>query len=227
MGYRGKVAEQRRARELRAQAWTLQDIATELGVSKSSVSVWVRDVEFVPNPRRAGRRRSPSRLQLAKQEEIEALLAEGRERIGRLTEREFLVAGTALYAGEGTKADGKVGFTNTNPELVAFFLAWLRHFWTIDERRLRLWLYLHEGLDLDSANGYWSVLTGIPLSQFGKPYRAAPDPTARRSKHEMGCPRVSYSCTSTHRAVMGLVSALLSCDLASFRGSSTGRALGC
>jgi transcriptional regulator with XRE-family HTH domain len=45
MGYRGKVAEQERARELRAEAWALVEIANELGVSKSSVSLWVRDVE--------------------------------------------------------------------------------------------------------------------------------------------------------------------------------------
>jgi hypothetical protein len=35
MGYGGKATEQHRARELRAQSWTLQDIATELNVSKS------------------------------------------------------------------------------------------------------------------------------------------------------------------------------------------------
>ena len=39
MGYRGKVRQQERARELRAQAWTLLEIANELGVSKSSVSL--------------------------------------------------------------------------------------------------------------------------------------------------------------------------------------------
>jgi len=50
VGYRGKVEEHARARELRAQGLTLLDIATELGVSKSSVSVWVRDVEFTPSP---------------------------------------------------------------------------------------------------------------------------------------------------------------------------------
>ena len=44
----GKVEEQGRARELRADAWTLKDIADELGVSKSSVSLWVRDVDFEP-----------------------------------------------------------------------------------------------------------------------------------------------------------------------------------
>ena len=45
MGYRGKVEEQERARVLRARNMTLQDIATELGVSRSSVSLWVRDAQ--------------------------------------------------------------------------------------------------------------------------------------------------------------------------------------
>jgi len=48
MGYRGKVEEQERARDMRARNMTLQDIATELGVAKSSVSLWVRDVPFTP-----------------------------------------------------------------------------------------------------------------------------------------------------------------------------------
>jgi transcriptional regulator with XRE-family HTH domain len=51
VGYRGKVVEQERARELRALGWTLLDIARELGVAKSSVSLWVRDVAFEPRPR--------------------------------------------------------------------------------------------------------------------------------------------------------------------------------
>ncbi len=51
MGYRGKVEEQERARDMRARNMTLQDIATELGVSKSSVSLWVRDVPFTPSKR--------------------------------------------------------------------------------------------------------------------------------------------------------------------------------
>ena len=37
MGYRGKVEERERARELRADGWTLADIAEELSVSKYAV----------------------------------------------------------------------------------------------------------------------------------------------------------------------------------------------
>lgn len=78
MGYRGKVREQQRARELRARGWTLARIADELGVAKSSVSAWVRDVEFVPGSRTAARRRAPNALQRRKQREIDELLEAGR-----------------------------------------------------------------------------------------------------------------------------------------------------
>jgi hypothetical protein len=83
----------------------------------------------------------------------------------------------------------------------------------VDEGRLRIKLYLHEDLDLDAVNDFWSELTGIPISQFNKPYRAVADPSIRVTKHPMGCPGVAYSCTATHRAIMGLVQALLSCDV--------------
>ena len=210
MGYRGKLAERQQARDLRRTGLPLAEIAARLGVSKSSVSLWVRDVAFEPRPPvTRGRRRAPNALQRRKQAEIDRLLEEGRARIGRLSEREFLVAGVALYAGEGSKGDGSVRFVNSDPRMVALFCSWLRHFYEIDESRLRLSLYLHQGLDLSAATAYWSALTGIPESQFRKPYRAVPDPSIRRAKHVHGCITVSYSCSTTHRSIMGLVSALL------------------
>jgi hypothetical protein len=210
MGYRGKLAERQQARQLRGTGLPLAEIAARLGVSKSSVSLWVRDVGFVPLPRvTRGRRRAPNALQRRRQAEINRLLEEGRARIGRLSEREFLVAGVALYAGEGSKRDGAVKFANTDPRMIAFFCAWLRRFFEVDEARLRVRLYLHEGLDLPASIAFWSGLTGIPASQFLKPYRAVPDPTIRRAKHVHGCVSIGYSCSATHRSIMGLVAALL------------------
>jgi hypothetical protein len=210
MGYRGKLAEREQARRLRATGLPLAEIAARLGVSRSSVSLWVRDVAFAPRPRvDRGRRRAPNALQRRKQAEIDRLLAEGRRRVGRLSEREFLVAGVALYAGEGAKRDGQILFANSDPRMVAFFCTWLRRFFQIDESRLRVRLYLHEGLDLAASTAYWSRVTGIPPAQFGKPYRADPDPSIRRAKHVHGCVSVGYSCSATHRSIMGLVAGLL------------------
>ncbi len=217
MGYRGKLAERNRARDLRAEGYKLYEIAEQLGVSKSSVSLWVRDVDFVPRDPEYGRRwrpgRKPSSLSLRKQQEIERLLAEGREKMATLSEREHFVAGVALYAGEGSKTDGEVAFTNTNSRMHVFFLDWFRRFFDVDESRLHVRLYLHEGLDLDAALEFWSQLTRVPVSQFWAPYRAKPDPSIRLSKHPMGCPKVSYGCSRTHRTIMGLVNGLLSFEV--------------
>ena len=76
------------------------------------------------------------------------------------------------------------------------FVTWLRRFFEVDEARLRMRLYLHEGLDLEAAIAFWSELTAIPSIQFRKPYRAVADPTIRRTKHVMGCPAVVYGCTA-------------------------------
>jgi transposase len=214
MGYRGMLAERQQARQLRRTGLPLTEIAARLGVSRSSVSLWVRDVAFEPLPRvPRGRRREPNALQRRKQGEVERLLEEGRVRIGRPSERELLVAGVALYAGEGAKRDGAVKFANTNPRMIAFYCAWLRRFFDVDESRLRARLYLHEGLDLDASVVFWSKLTGIPPAQFLKPYRAVPDPSIRQAKHVHGCVSIDYSCSSTHRSIMGLVVALLGDDV--------------
>ena len=210
MGYGGKVPEQQRARELRAQAWTLQDIATELAVSKSSVSLWVRDVEFTPNPRRRTRAPRPSSLHMRKLVEIEHLNRAGSDQIGQLTQRELLIVGVALYIGEGFKRDGQVGMANTDPQVLHLFVTWLRRCFQIDELKLRVRLYLHEGLDLEAAEQFWSELLGVPRTQFRRAYRAAAGLSRRRAKHINGCPAVSYCDSALHRRVMGLARALSS-----------------
>src|SRR3954447_2712777 len=210
MGYRGKAEQQNQARAMRARDMTLQTIATALGVSKSSVSVWVRDVPFTPSKRRTGPQRRLHPFHEAKLAQIAAFDVEGIERLGELSESAFLVAGVALYAGDGSKGDGQVKFANTDAAMVHFYCAWLRRFFEIDEARLRVRVYLHEGLDLDAAEAHWSELTGVPRSQFRRAYRAVADPSIRRTKHEFGCVYVCYACSATHRRIMGLVRALLS-----------------
>jgi hypothetical protein len=126
MGYRGKVKEHEQARALRAEGKTLAEIAQILSVSKSSVSLWVRDVPFTPSPRNYGPQRRRQPLRERRLREIEKLNREGTARIGELSGQAFLAAGAALYAGEGGKTDGEVNFSNSDPDMVRLFCAWLR-----------------------------------------------------------------------------------------------------
>jgi hypothetical protein len=222
MGYRGKIVEQNRARDLRKLGWTLAEICEELGVSKASASLWCRGVEIdeVELERRRRERflagnegahqRGPNKLQLRKEAQIQAGNEIGRQLISSLSPRDLRIAAVALYAGEGSKTDGAVKFANSDPRMVALFLSWLRDEFEVDEKRLRMNLYLHHGLDLDAAIEFWSAATRIPATQFTKPYRAVADPSIRRAKHPMGCAAVVYACSETHRRLMGMVRALLS-----------------
>jgi hypothetical protein len=208
VGYRGKVDLQLKARALREEGRTLLDIAETLGVSKSSVSLWARDMNIEVRRRKPVARRSNA-LHTAKLEQIAECDRLGVQRIGTLSDEAFLVAGTALYAGEGSKRDGAVSFANTDPAMMRFFAAWLRRFFGVDESRLRVRVYLHEGRDLGAAERFWSDVIGVPPDQFRAPYRARADATIRNNKHEFGCAYLSYSCSRTHREIMGLIRALL------------------
>lgn len=227
MGYGGKIEEQQRARELRSEAWTLDEIAAELGVAKSSVSRWVRGVAFVPKPRNrnaAGHKPHPARVR--KLEQIEAANRRGRERFASLSDDAFFTAGVALYVGEGAKTANTVAMANTDPKVVAFFCSWLRRFFDIDDERLRCHLYLHRNLDLEEAMSFWSDVTGIPADRFYKPYRAELSGGRKRSKHRYGCLTVKYSSADLMKEVLGLCDGLLS-SASAIRGSSAGRATHC
>ena len=208
MGYAGKVVEREQARVLRASGTRLVDIASQLGVSKGTVSTWVRDVPCPPSDIRRGPRR-PSSLHLDRlAKEVEAR-EWALDLVARWTADAALAAGVALYAGEGAKTGDCVGFVNVDPRMITFFMSWLRRFFVVDERGLRVRLYLHQGLDLDAATAYWSAITGVAPSQFTAPYRAEADQTRRLSKHLFGCCTVRYHSKDTLRKILALCDALL------------------
>src|SRR5580693_6925170 len=135
---RAKDDSHARARELREQGLDYEEIAAALGVSKSSVSLWVRDM---PRPARLSyeecckRSAEGSRLyweterpaREARREEVRAAAA---DQIGTLSKREILIAGAIAYWCEGTKSkphrrQDRVVFINSDPGLIKFFLRFL------------------------------------------------------------------------------------------------------
>src|ERR1700761_2046470 len=96
-----------KARELRTQGLSYNEIVARLGVSKSSVSLWVRDI---PCPERFAYVHSERRLEgLRKFNEARtarhaAESATAAAEIGGLTDRELLIAGAIAYWCEGAKS---------------------------------------------------------------------------------------------------------------------------
>lgn len=94
----------------------------------------------------------------------------------KLTRREehLLLAGLMLYWGEGTKSgrakNWTVELSNSDPRMIRLFLHCLRIIFRINEERLRAYVFCYPDQDVEAIKKFWSRETGIPLSQFPKPY---------------------------------------------------------
>ncbi|MEU5343988.1 MULTISPECIES: hypothetical protein [unclassified Streptomyces] len=166
-----------RARELRLQGWTYDQIQVELGCSKSSISLWVRDL---PKPERrdpteqaklAARKRWEHELTVRDKERKQTKEAATRE-IGTMTDRDLFVAGVALYWAEGSKDKPydrreTVNFVNSDPGVIRLYLAWLTLL-GVEPKRLQYRVMIHITADVDGAECYWAELVGVDVSTFQK-----------------------------------------------------------
>lgn len=76
-----------------------------------------------------------------------------------------------LYWCEGYKypSNNKMGFTNSDPQLVKLFLALLRKSFSLNESKFRVHLQLHTSHDIKKTTTFWSNLLQLPETQFIKP----------------------------------------------------------
>lgn len=221
MSYAGKLDLKLKAQKLRRQGWSIKAIEKELQVSRSSVSLWARDIKLTKSQleklylnKKTGQLKGSIIAAMNKirdREEITAkLMREGKKEIGRLSKRDRFVAGVALYCGEGSKTDGSVDFANLDPKLISFMMSWMRDFCNVPEEKFRGSLYLHDNLDEIKAKQFWSKLSGISLSQFTKTYIVKNNPKRlRKVKHIHGVFRITVSDINLHRKIMGWISGVL------------------
>jgi transcriptional regulator with XRE-family HTH domain len=189
-----KDAVRAQARQLREKGLDYEEIAAELGVSKGSVSLWVRDMPRPPHlSYEESRKRSAAGVRrywaaerpvrdAARQAVIDAAAAE----IGPLTDRELLIAGAIAYWCEGAKGkprrrSDQVAFINSDPGLIRLFLCFLDSM-GVEPVRMSFRLQIHENADIAAAKEFWRKVTGARASQFKEPTRKRHNPKTLRKK---------------------------------------------
>ncbi|MFE9901817.1 hypothetical protein [Streptomyces achromogenes] len=192
-----------RARELRLQGWTYDRIQAELGCSKSSISLWVRDLpkpepRYTPEEQRALMNEGLAHLRAARDREREETKRRAAAAVGRLSDRELFLVGAGLYWAEGAKDKPYsrrelVLFVNSDPGMISVFLAWL-DLLGVERDRRRFRVMIHESADVAAAERYWAELVGVDAGSFSRSTLKKHNPkTVRKNSGEAykGCLVVS------------------------------------
>lgn len=172
-----KHVERDEARRLRhEQGLSIKDIAQELHVSKSSVSVWVRDIQLTDEQLAAldyrhnnhANRRNGSRAVAEKYRELRRKYQE--EGRVKAHERDPLhIAGCMLYWGEGSKTKN-LELANSDPDLIQFYVKFLHESLCIpdNEISIRIYCYTNNGLALREIEDFWLRILHLPQACLRK-----------------------------------------------------------
>ena len=173
-----KTVERTAARQLRREEGrSIKEIARLLSVSRSSVSLWVRDIELKPQQEAALNVRDPSRNGRrngwAANIERARLRRRGYQLAGRRRARRqepLYVAGCMLYWAEGWKCRGAVELSNADPEVIRFFARFLRECFGVPDERMRVacHLFADHTARQHEVEQFWLDVAGLPRSCLRK-----------------------------------------------------------
>lgn len=173
-----KKIERDCARELRKQGYSMNEIARKLGVAKSSVSLWTKDIELTSEQRQRLSENGRSVASVERRRHARLTNERARRRpyfvnavaeIESLSRKDLFFLGAALYWGEGSKTKrGTVDFTNADPRSIQVMMRYFKEVCNVHNNKFHGHVTLHPHLDAGKAERYWSNISGIPRTQFYK-----------------------------------------------------------
>ena len=162
---------------LRKKGYSYSQIKTTLGISKSTLSEWLRPYPLsderikelgANNPIRIEKYRNT--MAAKRQVKLDFAFQKAKKDIGFLTKREVFIFGFALYWAEGAKTKiSSLALGNTDPAMLKFFIKWLTLL-GVSKDRLRIKLHLYKDMDKEKAISFWKKTLGVKSNQFIKPY---------------------------------------------------------
>ena len=201
--------------DLRKTGLSINELNKKTGVTKSTLSLWLRDVKLSDKGKeRLIKRITSARFNTAEKRKAQTRTLEQRyleeakaEIINNPNYEKIICA--IMYWCEGNKSvkDG-VTFTNSDPTLISKYLELLRKSFDIDERKFHPCIHLHEYHSPDKQLAFWSKITRIKEQQFIRPYLK---PNTGKYKREgyQGCISLRYSDNDLARRIMAVAKAYL------------------
>lgn len=162
-----------KAVQLRKEGYSYNYIINQLPVSKSTLSEWLRDIDFVPNKHTIeiignARVAAGNYKHKLKIESLNNARTQAKHDIGILSGRDIMMLGLGVYIGEGGKTMGLTRIINSDPKIIKLAIKWLAVSFGAEIKHLKIRLYLYPDNNEKDSIKYWSKQTGVPVNQFFK-----------------------------------------------------------
>lgn len=173
-----KLKEKFKAVKLRERGLSYKEIFKKINVSKSTLSIWLREIELTPEQKnKLNSKIDKVRYEVARRKVADRIkrtndiISEARENAKTLATEPLFLTGLALYWAEGAKnSTESVKFANSDSNMIMLMMEWLRKMCKVPEKKFRVHIHMHDLHSRKDINAYWSKITDIPLNQFYKPY---------------------------------------------------------
>ncbi len=165
--------EKQRAVELRADGMSYSLISSQLGVNKSTLSNWLKDLPYTPNEQVLSRIKHGQgvhglRRRQIRIDEISELKLQGIAEVGEVSKRDLWMIGLGLWIGEGSKTMEQIRLVNSDPRVVRLFIDWLREICELQDENITIAMHLYPDSDELLSMEYWMNITKLPKEQFRK-----------------------------------------------------------
>jgi transcriptional regulator with XRE-family HTH domain len=208
-----KTKERLEARRLRLEkGLSMKEIARSLGVSVSSVSLWVRDIELDDVQEASLRCRAARRRGEATAARARAVRHEAQERGRELARRSdpLHIAGCMLFWAEGDKQRNSVRLSNSDPDLLRLFVAFLRRCYGAEAARIAVTCYLFaDHLERQrEVEDFWLEALELPRSCLRKSIvnvYSKYSQKKRCNKLPYGTCKVAYCDSRTAQSIYGAI----------------------
>ncbi len=165
---------------LRKKGQSLPSIAAKLGIPKSTLSYWFKDVVLTKKQKATLHANWKNALVKARveavkwhnQQKADRLLqakTEAMDTLARIDHRDHAtleLALAVLYLAEGSKKNIETALGSSDPNTLRFFLSGLEKIFNYNRSTVRCELYLRADQDPDTLKKYWSKELSVPLPQF-------------------------------------------------------------
>lgn len=206
-----KTKEKIIAIKLRRKGYSYQDIKKLTNVSKSTLSLWLRDIVLSIEQRKKLKARYDGQCRGAKANhqkrinETNKIIKQSILEAQKLVKDSFFIAGLMLYWAEGHKSKKleTVRFSNSDPQMIKLMMEWFRRYCYFSEKKFRVAVHIHSLFCKKDVEKYWSNITRIPLTQFQKTYVKKTSLGHRKNKLYLGTCNVMVFNKRVFRQIEG------------------------